>query len=306
MLKKYLTSLTILVFILICSTCLAANYKDDFTRDELKKGFDIVAQNFGALQFAYYTFTLEFERPPNDIQELSDSGHLMVKMKNPYSDEDVYLGAINDKPCPAGLYYSKLDESSGEFAGFFINPNKPDKIRSLQTRVVIFTHEALREMVFGDDASREEQLTRVYLIQLNDAIDSFEQRYGRLPESLDEMSEIGDVNVSYINPFTKKLVKNSKKLSSGNYMYRKFTKGEDEKSDTCTGNYSDKNFMYDRFNTVLKQTSRKDDDVDKFSDDEEYYEVIGWGKDKPIYYYSSDTTREYFGWGNLPEKGNDD
>ena len=306
MYKNYLTGLTILVFILICSTCYAVSDKSEFTRDELKRGFDIVAQNFGALQFAYYTFTLEFERPPNDIQELTDSGHFMVKLKNPYSDKDVYLGAINDKPYPAGLYYSKFDELSGEFAAFFINPNKPSKLRSLKSRVTIFTHEALKEMVFGDDASREEQLTKIYLIQLNDAIDSFEQRYGRLPKSLDEMSEIGDVNVSYINPFTKKPVKNTDKLSAGDYMYRKFTKGEDEKSETNTGSDSDEKFMYDRFKTVVKRSTPKNIDDNDLSDDDEYYEVIGWGKEEPVYYFSTDTTREYFGWGSTPEEDSDD
>ncbi|MFH1515465.1 MAG: hypothetical protein ABIG42_08400, partial [bacterium] len=102
----------------------------EFSREELKQAFDVVAQNFGALQFAYYTFTLEFERPPNDINELKDSGHLRVQLINPYyKDKPVVLGAATDKPTAAGLYYSKTDELWGDFLTYFINPNKPDMLR---------------------------------------------------------------------------------------------------------------------------------------------------------------------------------
>ncbi|MCD6218376.1 hypothetical protein J7L05_11050 [bacterium] len=298
--RNYLTGLLVIAFLMISATCAVATEKKEFTRDELKRGFDIVAQNFGALQFAYYTFTMEFERPPDDIHELKESGHLCVKLINPYSDnEDVHLGAINEKPRAAGLYYSKSDDTSGEFAAYFINPNKPDKIRSLNSVVVIFTHEALHEMVFGDDASREEQLTRIYLLQLNDAIDSFEQRYGEIPESLEIMAEKGDVNVNYINPFTKKPVKNTDKLSPGDYMYRKFTKGDDAvNSENGSDSGAGSGFLYDRFGTVLKRFEDKDDSEKKFSNDDEYYEVIGWGKDEPIYYYSNDSSREFYGWND--------
>lgn len=300
--KKYhIIGLTIIAFVLLCSTCFAVSEESEFTREELKDGFDIVAQNFGALQFAYYTFTLEFKRPPNDIQELSDSGHFMVQLHNPYSNKDVYLGALTDKPVPAGLYYSKADDYTGIFAVYYIDPNKPARMRSLKSRVTIFTHEALQEMVFGDDASREEKLTRVYLVQLNDAIDSFEQRYGRLPKSLDEMSKIGDVNVSYINPFTKKLVKNTETLSPGDYIYRMFTKDDGEESENI-GDDSERKFMYDRFDTVMKRATSKNDENLHSWDIEEYYEVVGWGKEEPIYYFSTDETRDYYGWDNNSDK----
>lgn len=302
--RNYFTGLLIIAFLVISATSSIATERKEFTREELKRGFDIVAQNFGAFQFAYYTFTLEFERPPENVQELKESGHLGVKLINPYyDDKDVCLGAIDDKPQAAGLYYSKSDDISGEFAAYFINPNKPDRMRSLNTVIVIFTHEALHEMVFGDDASREEQLTRIYLIQLNDAIDSYEQRYGEIPESLEIMAEKGDVNVNYINPFTKKLVKNTDKLSPGDYMYRKFRKGDDDvNSEDDSDTASDSGFLYDRFGTVLKRIEEKDDDEYKFSNEDEYYEVIGWGKDEPIYYFSNDRSREFYGWNDDSEE----
>ena len=289
-------------FLVICFLILlvsnpAVASKKKFSRDELKHGFDVVAQNFGALQYAYYTFSLEFERPPNDINELKSSGHFRVKLINPYSkNKPVVLGAITDRPIAAALYYSKSGEKWGDFLTYFINPNKPDLLRSLVISSSIFTHEELHKSVFGDDASREEQLTRVYLLQLNDAIDSFEQRYGRMPDSLDEMAEIGDVNVNYINPFTDKLVKNKSRLSPGDYMYRRITSVNKNAENTETGKkrYS----LQRKYGNVLKKTPPKNDDHDDSAVDEDFYEVIGWGETAPIYYYSNDTSREYLGWSD--------
>ena len=151
-----------------------------------------------------------------------------------------------------------VNEEWAEFEAYFVNPNKPTMLRSLNTAAVKHTQEEMKKMVFGDDASRPEQLTRVYLLQLNDAIESFEQKIGRIPESLEEMAAIGDVNVFYINPFTKAPVKNTDKLSPGDYMYRRF------KADDSSGEY--------------------------------FYEVVGWGEKEPVYYFSTDESREMFDW----------
>ena len=246
------------------------------SRDELKRAFDVIIQNYGALEFAYYTFTLEFERPPANFTELKNSGHLTVLMKDPYTDGDVKVVDSMPNGKAGNLLYNKNSKNSAEFACFYANPNNPKNMRWLHSDIKIYTHEALHEAVFNDKASREEKLTRVYLLQLDDAVESFRQKIGRMPESVKEMAEKGDVNVSYINPFTGELAKQSEILSPGDYFYRRFTK-----------------------KAMHQEPKRQPDgklimqDVER---EEDFYEVIGWGKTEPVYYFSNDRTKENLEW----------
>jgi hypothetical protein len=83
-----------------------------------------------------------------------------------------------------------------------------------------YTHEELHNWVFADDVTREEQLVRVYCLQFEDALESYVQRFGHLPDSYEDLAK-GDYNVAYINPITGSVVKNSNVLSPGDFWYEK-------------------------------------------------------------------------------------
>ena len=272
------TYLIILALIILLPFATDANSETGISKDreELKRDFDIVAQNFGALEFSYYTFTLEFERTPADISELKSTGHLRCELINPYSDGEVFLGAIGDKPVPGGLYYSKDGDQWGVFECFYVNPNNPEVLRSLLTRIKLFTHKELHKVVFNPKLSRPEQLTIVYLLQLDDAIMSFEQKFGRMPDSIEEMRERGDVNVNYRNPFTNEQVKHSETLSPGDYMYNKI--------------------VVPGVNRIRKKDENGQITFVEVEANEEYYEIVGWGEEAPIYYYSTDESRDSYKW----------
>jgi hypothetical protein len=252
--KKHIILILVILALLISIPVESKSYESR-GRDQLKKDFDVVAQNLGAIEFAFYTFTLEFEKPPENMADLVKSGHIMCDMLNPYTGEKAHLGELGEKPQAGGTYYRKNDTDWGELECWYVHPNKPSTMRSMNVQMKKFTHEEMKKMAFNPDLAREEQMTIVYLIQLDDAIETFNQKIGRMPVSLDEMSKIGDVNVSYINPFTGKPVKDSRELSPGDYMFRTFE-----------------------------------------SSGEEQYEVVGWGKTEPVYYYCTDDSKESFEW----------
>jgi hypothetical protein len=274
--KKTIGSILILALFVVFSTFCGAAETKKLDREQLKSAFDVVAQNLGALEYAYYTFTLEFERTPENIDEMISTGHLRVEMGNPYSKDPVHLGTIGETPIPGALYYKKESKTAAQFVCHFIDPNAPDRTRWLQRRIVMFTHQELKKAVFGDNASRNEKLTRVYLLQMGDALDSFEQRYGKFPASWAEMSKIGDVNVKYLNPMTGKLVKQTDKFSPGDFLYRTYAKGE-----------------------TRKVPYKKPDGTRGYTEqlcEEYYYELVGWGEKEPVYYYSNDPDKENFEW----------
>lgn len=273
--KTFLFILILSLSVLLLTFCNASETKK-LDRDQLKNAFDVVAQNLGALEYAYYTYTLEFERVPENIDEMISTGHFRVEMDNPYSNDPVHLGKIGEKPVPGGLYYQKDNDTTAQFSCHFVDPNAPEKMRWLQKSIVMFTHKELKKAVFGDKASRNEKLTRVYLLQMGDALDSFEQRYGRFPATWDEMSKIGDVNVKYLNPMTGKVVVQTDKFSPGDFLYRTYTK-----------------------QVTRKVPYAKPDGSRGYTDqieDERYYELVGWGETEPVYYYSDDPEKENFEW----------
>jgi hypothetical protein len=266
---------TLAVMMLLSSTAYPMDIKKA-SRDDLKKAFDVCVQNYGALEYSYYTFTLEFERAPDNYEEMVKTGHIRVKMMDPYTGKEVKVINNISKAKAGNLYYKKLKKSLAEFSCFYVNPNDASKTRNMNSTIVTFTHKELQKVVFGDNASREEKLTRVYLLQLDDAIESFEQKLGHMPDSLDDLAKRGDVNVGYINPFTGKLAKQSETLSPGDYFYRKFTK-----------------------KVMHKEPERKPNGevvAKDVASNEEFYEVIGWGKTEPVYYYSNDRDKEELKW----------
>ena len=193
-------------------------YKDRAEFDEI---FNEVARNFGAVESAYYTFTLEFNGIPANIQEMIDTGHLSVKLKNPYTGKLVnqtYTKEVGD------LSWMIVNDAEAiSTSAYYLDWSDHTNTRWMTKTIWPYRNPEFREVIFSEDVTREEQLVRVYCIQLEDALEGYIQRFGELPETYEELQS-GDFNVLYANPITGKQVENSDKLDPGNFWYTKITK----------------------------------------------------------------------------------
>lgn len=271
--KKFfcLAVLFLFTFPIAAHTEAVYQYKDRADYDRI---FDEVARNFGAVEAAYYTYTMEFEKVPQSLQDMIDTGHLRVKWTNPYTGEPVkqtFKKEIGD------IAWEVID--NGDYIGttaYFVGWNNPEETRWMRKDIWPYTHEELKSWVFKDDATREEQLVRVYCLQFEDALESYQIRFGYMPDSYEELAK-GDVNVAYINPITGDVVKNSPDLSPGDFWYEKIV-------------------AY--FNLVTGEVVKGSPE---FSPGESWrdaclYSIVGWGLKEPIYFVSNDRTREEFQW----------
>ena len=59
------------------------------SKPELKDAFTEVARNMGAFENAYYTYTLEFREVPLSAKAMVDTGHLRTALLNPYTGQPV-------------------------------------------------------------------------------------------------------------------------------------------------------------------------------------------------------------------------
>jgi hypothetical protein len=215
---KYIIPTSIILIFVLCVSISANGTYTYADRAEFDETFDTIARNFGAVEGAYYTFTLEFERIPVSIQEMEDTGHLRVAWENPYTGEPVMQ---TDKKNPGDLSWELDDEDPLiSTSAYYIDWNDNRMVRWMTKSIWIYTQEELKEWIFEDGAPREEQLVRVYCLQLEDALETYKQRFGTYPDTYEDLTA-GDVNVTYINPITSELVKPSKELSQGDFWYKK-------------------------------------------------------------------------------------
>lgn len=215
--KHIIPAAVVLIFIMGIS-CTADGKYTYADRAEFDETFNTVARNFGAVEGAYYTFTLEFERVPESLQEMADTGHLRVEWENPYTGEPVHQ---TDNQHPGDVSWELDDEDPIiTTSAYFIDWNDTTMVRWMTKSIWIYTHEELHKWVFEDGALREEQLVRVYCLQLEDALETYKQRFGKYPGTYEELAK-GDVNVAYINPMTSERVVNSNDISPGDFWYRK-------------------------------------------------------------------------------------
>jgi len=252
--------------LLLCATAYAQHGSHDWTEGELGAAFDEVARNYGAAEYATYTFMVEFGRAPNSLDELRDSGHLNVLMANPYTGGEVKSLGPSDYPdgdLAGNIWVSARDEGrEAHIEAWYVR--RDDRrglvVRSMVKRIYIYQSEIDYDYFFGNDLPRDEQMVAVYCSQAIDAIDSFVQKKGGTPEDFDDMYENGDVNVHYINPVTGELVTSAPDLSAGNFYYEKIG--------------------------------------------EEGFELIGWGRERPVFYGCTDeeaASRFYMAWPELME-----
>jgi len=246
----------------------------DWSREQFMAAFDEVARNYGAVEYATYTFMVENNRPPENLDELRDSGHLNVVMVNPYTGDDVMSLVEEDYPdgdLIGNVWVSSRD--NGHEAHVEVWYLRPDDggaiyIRSMVKRMYLFESEPEYEYMFGNDLPREEQMVTVYCRQAVDALASFKQRNGRLPDDFTDMYENGDVNVHYINPLTGEPAAASEDISPGDFWYERL-EGEEEDG----------------------------------------YTLIGWGSEFPVFFGTTDEAVEmafYLEWPQLLEGDDED
>jgi hypothetical protein len=235
-----------------------------YTDEELSRAFDEVARNLGAVEYAVYTFMVEFGRAPESLDELRDSGHLNVVMTNPYTNGEVVSLTMEDYPDGdvAGniLVRSQQDGNEAHVEAWYIRSDEPHVyyVRSMIQGIWLYQSEIDYDYFFNNDNPRDEQMVAVYCSQALDAIDSYVQKIGETPGDFLQMYENGDVNVLYINPITNELAESVDDVSPGDFFYEKI--GEDG------------------------------------------YVLIGWGREQPVFFSTTDQETEdefYLEWPEL-------
>ena len=236
--------------------------------EDLAGAFDEVARNFGAIEYAAYTYMVEFNRVPESLDDLISTGHLNVEMTNPYTSGDVLSLTREDVPDGdlAGnvLMYSADEGREVHVETWMVRNDEGYGLytRSMIKRIYIFSNEITYNYIFENELSRDEQLTAVYCVQAMDAIESFAQRNGVSPVDFADMYENGDVNVHYINPFTGMLAISSETLSPGDYFYEKFG--------------------------------------------DEGYTIMGWGNAEPVFFATTEESEEVLFYEKYPSLAPDE
>jgi len=251
------------LLIILCLPTFAQDTRRSYTDDELSRAFDEVARNLGAVEYAVYTFMVEFGRAPGSLDELRDSGHLNVLMVNPYTDGEVISLTMEDYPDGdlAGniLIVSQDEDREAHVEAWYIRSEESRiyYVRSMVKGIWLYQSEIDYNYFFDNENPRDEQMVAVYCRQAIDAIDSYVQRNGETPENFLQMYENGDVNVLYINPVTNELAESVDDVSAGDFFYEKI--GEDG------------------------------------------YVLIGWGREEPVFFATTDEETEvefYLEWGD--------
>jgi len=220
----------ILLFALILNPAPLSACETDVTewsREQFMEAFDVVARNFGAVEYATFTYMIEFGEAPESLDVLRDSGHLNVFMDNPYTDGGVISLIPEDFPDGdlAGNILVSNNRNNGREshleAWFLRIDDETIMQRSMVKRIALFESEVEYALFFENELPRDEQLVTIYCTQAIDAIESFQQRNPEAPENFIDMWDNGDVNVHYINPITSELAVSNEELSPGNFFYEK-------------------------------------------------------------------------------------
>ena len=225
-----------------------------WSKEQFSSAFDEVARNYGAVEYATYTYMVEFGQAPPSLDALRESGHLNVVMANPYTGSDV-LSLVNEDFPDGDLVGNVLvtnnrnDGREAHLEAWFLRIDEEAVVqRSMVTRIALYQSELDHALFFENELPRDEQLTAIYCAQAVDAIESFQQKIGESPENFEDMYTRGDVNVHYINPITGELVESSEELSPGDYYYEKL--GEED------------------------------------------FILIGWGRERPVFFGTTSTEAE--------------
>ncbi|MEO7995044.1 MAG: hypothetical protein ABI743_11650 [bacterium] len=178
-------------------------------RDTLKRCFDLVARNQGAVEDAYYSFTLEYRRVPHSIQELQESGHLTVPLVSPYTGEAPHYpdaesinGLIHEGTArPGDIWFRpKGDEGEVGIAGLYMDPNEPITTKWMRSDIVQYINEADRLVMFPPLADPRDKRMRIAMEHVVGAIDGYIIRFGQSPPTWEDLAA-GDTRIDAANPY---------------------------------------------------------------------------------------------------------
>jgi hypothetical protein len=255
-------SLGLAILALIQVPLLAVSYSSNWTDAQYRAAFDETARNFGAAEYATYTFMTEFGRSPHNLKELIDTGHLNVLMTNPYTGGEVLSLEPEDYPnghLAGNMLIADRDEGKEtHIEAYYVRKDREPMVHSMIKRIYLYTSSVDHAYLFENDLPRDEQFTAVYCMQAIDALESFQQKIGKSPDSFEDMYTRGDVNVHYINPVTGDLAVSTEDISAGDFFYGKIG--------------------------------------------DEGYELVGWGRDRPVFFATTDEATEtafYLKWPQL-------
>lgn len=207
------------------------DWQSSATKDELKDAFTEVARNLGALEAAYYTYSLEFRAIPASVEAMIESGHLRTPLLSPYTGEPVRFpggeslqAQVREGEAQAGDIWFRPDVEGGEIAiaGLFLDPNNTQSTRWMRRDIVRFFNPAVHQYLFANPADfcREDKLVRIAMEQMLTAIEEHEIRFGRFPDSFEELAR-GDTKVDYWNPYAPdRFMRPSETHSPGDFLYR--------------------------------------------------------------------------------------
>jgi len=253
-------ALGLLILFVVQAPTLGVGYSSDWTDAQYRAAFDEVARNYGATEYATYTFMVEFGRSPHSLKELVDSGHLNVLMTNPYTGGEVVSLVPEDYPnghLAGNILVADRDEGNETHAeAYYVRKDREPMVHSMIKRIYLYTSSVDHAYLFENELPRDEQFTAVYCMQAIDALESFQQKIGESPASFEDMYVRGDVNVHYYNPVTDELAVSSEELSAGDFYYRKIG--------------------------------------------DEGYELVGWGRERPVFFATTDEATETAFYGRWP------
>jgi hypothetical protein len=257
----YLTILPVMIVFPLSQAAYSQGHTHDWTDQDFRQAFDEVARNYGAVEYATYTFMVEFARAPYSMQELIDTGHLNVIMTNPYTGEDVISLTPEDFPDgdhAGNIYLTDRDEGhEAHIEAYYVRNGTPPMVHSMLKRIYLYTSSIDHAYFFENDLPRDEQMTAVYCRQAVDALESIQQKIGKSPDDFEDMYIRGDVNVHYVNPVTGELAVSSEELSAGDFSYKKIG--------------------------------------------DEGYMLIGWGRERPVFFATTDDAESDAFYAEWPE-----
>jgi len=187
-------------------------YMDD-NLSRLKKKH--LVRNLNTVSAALVSFRSQHSRFPNSLEELTNSGHLLISPINPYNNEVLKLngekgaGTIDySTPSEGRFILTVFDEHNMPVRReFFAGPD--NSVRGVLSNTV---------PTVGSDAASyttKEQIVRIYVYQIDQLVNSFYETYRYLPRKVAHIEGQGFALLDYLNPFTNQPISPVLKMNKG-------------------------------------------------------------------------------------------
>jgi len=184
--------------------------------------------NSNTIAVSIVSFRSENSRFPADLEELKSSGHLQIKITNPFTKKVL---TFHNENGPGTFSYSRPSEEKYILTVFDAG-NLPIR-RELITRTDIPLRGVLSVTKPNDKSNKpftkQEQTARIYVFQIGQLLNSFYETNKYLPRNISHIEAQGFAYINFINPFTSQPIRPSKRIDKGapgSYYY--ILLGEDE------------------------------------------------------------------------------